>query len=553
MAQGVFGHAARGHRGARRPAAGAEVARGTYTPRTMAFSSVPENSDEGRAFLQQRLALFGKSTFFFFVAVIALGMTIVGSISPGVFGRLRAPPYHITAVLGVGIAWLVCRRGERSQRVLVALDAAILVLSGTGVAMTLLIAPAEILPGVPATLGVTHLLIAHAIIVPTEWRWTLLVSALAAAPTVILILVVGADGLGTLPGVFEAWSGLLALWCGVAAVVAAWTSHVIFGLRRRVVEARKLGQYTLEERIGEGGMGVVYRARHAMLRRPTVVKLLPPEKAGDANLARFEREVQHTSLLSSPNTVAVFDYGRTPDGTFYYAMELLDGIDLEKLVADAGPQPPARVIHILAQVCAALAEAHEAGLVHRDVKPGNIMLCRHGGAFDVAKVLDFGLVKDLGDAAAAKLSHAGALLGTPLYLSPEALSTPEKVDARADLYAVGAVGYFLATGRPVFEGRTIAELCAHHLCTTPEPPSTHHPVPADLEAVILACLEKSPAARPPDARTLRARLLACAGAGGWTEADARAWWRDAPPRRAEPPVDATMPTVALAARAAPSK
>ena len=307
-------------------------------------------------------------------------------------------------------------------------------------------------------------------------------------------------------------------------VVATLASQLIYGLREQVREARKLGQYTLEEKLGEGGMGVVYRARHAMLRRPTAIKLLPPEKAGQAALERFEREVQLTARLSHPNTVAVFDYGRTPDGVFYYAMEYLDGADLHTLVKADGPQPPARVAHVMRQVASALSEAHGIGLIHRDVKPENVILCERGGIPDVAKVVDFGLVRDLEQASAA--SRADVVQGTPLYLSPEAITAPGKVDARGDLYALGAVGYFMLSGHHVFSGATLVEVCAHHLHTRPVPPSERlgRPLPAALEAIVLACLEKDPARRPATAALLQARLAAFAQDHPWSEDDARAWW-----------------------------
>ena len=262
-------------------------------------------------------------------------------------------------------------------------------------------------------------------------------------------------------------------------------------------------------------MGAVYRARHAMLRRPTAVKLLPPERAGGHDVHRFEREVQATALLSHPNTVAIYDYGRTPDGIFYYAMEYLEGIDLEALVTGFGPQPPGRVVHLLGQVAGALGEAHAAGLVHRDVKPGNVILCQRGGAPDVAKVVDFGLVRELAGAGPRTETALDVVKGTPLYLSPEAITRPDRVDARSDLYAVGALAYFLLTGRHPFEGATVVEVCSHHLHTLPEPPSASSaaPCPADLEALVLACLEKTAGKAAPDggrarraARGVRGRL-----------------------------------------------
>jgi serine/threonine-protein kinase len=271
-------------------------------------------------------------------------------------------------------------------------------------------------------------------------------------------------------------------------------------------------------------MGAVYRARHALLRRPTAIKLLPPEKAGQAALERFEREVQLTARLSHPNTVAVFDYGRTPDGVFYYAMEYLDGINLAALVRDDGPQPPARVVHVLRQVASALAEAHGIGLIHRDVKPENIILCERGGIPDVAKVVDFGLVRDLERTSDA--SRTGVVTGTPLYLAPEAIKAPDRVDGRADLYALGAVGYFMLTGTHVFTGATLVEVCSHHLHTAPVAPSERlgRPLPADVEALVLACLEKDPSRRPASALGLRDRLGELAGTHPRSEAAARAWW-----------------------------
>jgi serine/threonine-protein kinase len=305
--------------------------------------------------------------------------------------------------------------------------------------------------------------------------------------------------------------------------------RVALGLRRRVDLAMRLGQYTLVRKLGEGGMGVVYEATHAMLRRPTAVKLLSAAKPNDTSLVRFEREVQLTSRLTHPNTIAIFDYGKTPDGIFYYAMELLDGANLEDLVRAHGRLEPARVVHVLRQVCGSLAEAHAAGLIHRDIKPANIVLCERGGVADVAKVLDFGLVKSVGAGAAFDVATTASsqITGTPLFMAPEAIVSPDNVDARSDLYAVGCVGYFLLTGEHVFKASTLVEVCSHHLHTKPKPPSERcsAEIPADLEQIILACLEKDPDARPADADALSARLASVALASPWTAADARAWWR----------------------------
>jgi hypothetical protein len=312
-------------------------------------------------------------------------------------------------------------------------------------------------------------------------------------------------------------------------------------LQKAVLAAKQLGQYTLEEKLGSGGMGTVYKARHAMLRRPTAVKLLDMDKISDAAVARFEREVQLTGGLTHPNTVGIFDYGRTPEGIFYYAMEYLEGANLEELVARTGPLPEARVMYLLRQVCGSLAEAHAAGLVHRDIKPANIFLTCRGGLYDFVKVLDFGLVKAVGGEG-AHLTSANAVTGTPLYLSPEAVNRPDEVDARSDVYALGAVAYFLLTGSPVFGGSSVVELCVKHVQTAPEPPSVRlgRAVSAGLEALVLRCLAKARSDRPADAAALLRELGECQPEGRWSADDAAAWWaahnaRVPPPQR---PADA---------------
>ena len=297
--------------------------------------------------------------------------------------------------------------------------------------------------------------------------------------------------------------------------------------QRAVLAARKLGQYSLEEKLGSGGMGTVYRARHAMLRRPTAVKLLNIDKISDNAIARFEREVQLTSQLNHPNTIAIYDFGRTPEGIFFYAMEFLDGINLEDLVVKHGPQPEGRVISILHQVCGSLAEAHGIGLIHRDIKPANIILNQRGGQYDVVKVLDFGLVKSLNDdESEAGLTAPGAVAGTPLYMAPEAIERPDTFDARGDIYAIGAVGYFLLTGTALFSGSSIMEICLHHLKTQPEPPSQRlgRSVSGRLEELILKCLGKSPQDRPQSAIELADELARCEAADDWTREAACAWW-----------------------------
>jgi serine/threonine-protein kinase len=317
-------------------------------------------------------------------------------------------------------------------------------------------------------------------------------------------------------------------------LVLATSLRTILRLRRQV---EKVGPYRLIARLGTGAMGVVWEARHALLRRPTAVKLLAPGTGGERALARFEREVQLTAGLTHPSTIAIYDYGRTGEGVFYYAMELVRGINLLQLVEFDGPLPSGRVVHLLRQACGALAEAHAAGLIHRDIKPANLMICVCGGIPDFLKILDFGLVKDIGsverlreeaaaETADAALSQDGSFLGTPLYMAPEGMNNPAQVDARADLFALGAVGYFLLTGGAPFPGRTAIEVFRLERQGPPTPLSraAPHPVPPSLAEVIGRCLSFLRDERPGSAEQLDAMLEACVVQPPWTAAEARAWW-----------------------------
>jgi eukaryotic-like serine/threonine-protein kinase len=301
-------------------------------------------------------------------------------------------------------------------------------------------------------------------------------------------------------------------------------------LGRRLARAQaaiaELGQYQLTRKLGEGGMGAVYLATHRLMRREVAVKLITG-KADQGAIARFEREVQLCCTLTHPNTIQIYDYGRTDDGTFYYAMELLRGIDLEDAVGTYGPLAPARVIHLLVQACGSLAEAHDRQLIHRDIKPANIFLCERGGEVDVVKVLDFGLVKST-EAQSAPLSHDDVISGTPQYMAPEIAKQAKNVDGRSDQYSLAGVGYFLLTGHCVFEHENVLRMIMDHMNTPAPLPSTRttQVIPADLEAVIMRALEKDPAQRFPDARAFAAALSACRDADGWAMAAARAWWKE---------------------------
>lgn len=324
-----------------------------------------------------------------------------------------------------------------------------------------------------------------------------------------------------------AWVWLVGA-CGAALAGGLGYAWGVARGRRGAPAAGALGQYRLERRLGAGGFGEVFLARHAMLRRPCALKRLRPDRCSEAEQERFEAEVQATARLRHPNTVQVYDYGRDADGTFYYAMEYIRGRSLNQLVSNWGALPPARVIYLLRQVCDSLAEAHEAGLVHRDVKPGNLLVMARAGIGDWLKVVDFGLVRNL--KLPPSVGDADATVGTAEFLAPEAINTPGAVDGRTDLYALGVTAYYMLTGTLVFDADHTQDLLRHQLEVVPPPASQRlgRPLPADLEAVVMACLAKDPADRPASARELRSRLDACADADGWSNAKALQWWETRP-------------------------
>jgi serine/threonine-protein kinase len=321
---------------------------------------------------------------------------------------------------------------------------------------------------------------------------------------------------------------LMAFWMALASTIGLFGAYKLAELRQQVQEARELGQYRLIEKIGAGSMGEVHLAEHLLLRQPCAIKLIRPERAADAvALARFEQEVQATSRLNHWNTVRIYDYGYTDDGTFYYVMEYLPGWTLEDLVRHYGPLPPGRIIHVLRQVCAALREAHSIGLVHRDIKPANIIACERGGIADLVKLLDFGLVRPAGPRTGGDLlvTSPGLLTGTPAYMSPEQVGG-DPLDARSDIYSLGGVAYYLATGELPFVRSTAMQTLMAHVRDAPRPPrDVLETVPADLERVILRCLAKRPSDRFAGAEELDRALAGCAAAGTWTAEDADHWWR----------------------------
>jgi hypothetical protein len=324
----------------------------------------------------------------------------------------------------------------------------------------------------------------------------------------------------------------------VLVVVMAYVgARVLFALGNEVRKARELGSYRLLERLGEGGMGEVWRARHRLLARPAAIKLIrplaAPSGAGSEAAHRFEREAQAIASLRSPHTVDLFDFGIADDGTFYYVMELLEGLDAERMVNKFGPMPAARVIHVIRQVCHSLSEAESVSLVHRDIKPANVVLCRYGEDYDFVKVLDFGIVKAIHEAGTgngaptlADVTAEHVVRGTPAFIAPEQALGGGPVDHRADIYGIGCLTYWLLTGQLVFTGSTPMQLLIQHAQATPQPPSarTELPIPGELDRLVLACLAKDPGDRPQTARELAARLEGIAVSGTWTPDQARAWW-----------------------------
>ncbi len=368
----------------------------------------------------------------------------------------------------------------------------------------------------------------YGIFIPNTWRRCAAVVGTAAVIPLLISITTGLSADATRGHGPELFWVTMAVWMASAAAFAIHGSHRIEILRQEASEARKLGQYVLKQRLGSGGMGEVYLAEHVLLRRPCAVKVIRPERAGDAReLQRFEREVRTTASLTHPNTVQIFDYGHAEDGTFYYAMEYLPGLSLGELVQQHGTVPPERAIHFLRQVCGALSEAHAIGLIHRDIKPSNIMVCQRGGMHDVAKLLDFGLVRaPVVSAGSENLTQDGAVVGTPAYMSPEQAAGRDDLDARSDIYSLGAVAYYVLTGQPPFAHRSATEVLAAHLYESPQPLARHRfDVPAELDAVILKCLAKEPDQRFPDAASLEKALTGCPTADAWTQERAAAWWR----------------------------
>jgi serine/threonine-protein kinase len=378
----------------------------------------------------------------------------------------------------------------------------------------------------------TVLILIYSMIAPTTPRKILFASLVAASLDPVAFGVAHLFGVPT-PAPLAIF---VMSWPNFAcAVVAMLPSHVLQRIGRRLREAQELGSYQLVEKLGTGGMGEVWRAKHRLLARNAAIKLVRPEVLGartDADarmmLRRFEREAQATAQLSSPHTIHVFDFGTAENGTFYYVMELLAGRDLESMVREFGPVPAERALYLLRQVCHSLADAHARGLVHRDIKPANIYICRMGLEYDFVKVLDFGLVKFRhragGPDTLATLDHTTS--GTPAYMAPETILGDATVDRRADVYSLGCVAYYLLTGHLVFEADTPMRMLMQHVHARPIPPSQRSelPIPRQLDDLVMACLQKDPSRRPQDAEELFRLACACRACEGWTRDRAKQWW-----------------------------
>ncbi len=383
------------------------------------------------------------------------------------------------------------------------------------------------------SLGVSEIavvILVFAVLVPNTPRKVLLAALLAASMDPIGDLLYGLRG-GQTPTSAEMVRAYYANY--LAAGVALLTAHQLTRLAREVGQARELGSYRLTRRLGRGGMGEVWRADHQMLARPAAIKLIRPDQLMNVGenremlLRRFEKEAQTKALLKSAHTIELYDFGVTPEGSFYYVMELLDGVDMQTLVDRYGPVEPARAVHLLRQVCDSLSEAHESGLVHRDIKPANVYVCRYGRSTDFVKVLDFGLVGPrAGIDAQIALTLDVSPGGTPAFMAPEQILGNHPIGARTDLYAVGCLAYWLLTGEWVFAGTTPMEALVKHAREEPDPPSAHSEVavPSALDSVILECLEKDPERRPANAEVLGSRFADCVSDLSWTAQNAREWW-----------------------------
>jgi serine/threonine-protein kinase len=514
----------------RSPSAGTRIEPAALLGTEPTAAQAPTGPSAEREFFAERLAFFNQ-----IACLASTGFLVMRMLMEVIAGRPPLNNFPVLHLLASGIflaAWILARSWPLSLSALRRLDAAATIAACLCYILMMFGIPSDWRPDGIVLLILNAVLLGRAALVPSEPRRTVWIGILSVIGLPIAAGILFRER--AIPGLpMPAIVFQTCLWSSFTVILGTLISNTTFHLRTSVARARRLGQYTLLEKIGRGGMGVVYRAEHAMLKRPTAIKLLPPQSASEASLRRFEREAQLTARLTNPHTISVFDFGRTPEGAFYYVMEFLDGLDLEELVKETGALPPGRVVHVLRQVCESLAEAHAIGLVHRDIKPANIFLSDRGGIPDFAKVLDFGLVKDVAGQDEARLTRDDIIAGTPEYISPETVREGMTSDPRSDIYSLGAVAYYLLTGTAVFGGSAL-QVIHRHLNEEPESPSARlgTPIPPALEALVLACLAKEPGARPASAEALIESLRALEEIGAWGPERARTWWNER--RRASP-------------------
>lgn len=489
-------------------------------------------SDQTYSLLQHRLRstslLLAAGMLAFFVARLALADDLTGTCDWAILCT-----HGVVTLINAFIGWRLCRNCP-----LVTSHARIteLVIFGTVGVFFALVSYAALVAGskmgyvaTTAPMWMT-LIFTYALFIPNSWQRAAVVIGVMTLTPILLILFVklttgGLDELITESSYLK--QGILdnVLVLLLSAAISIWGVHMVNSLRREAFEARQLGQYQLRRRLGSGGMGEVYLAEHLMLKRRCAIKVIRPDRAGDAaTLARFEREVRATAQLTHWNSIEIFDYGRAADGTFYYVMEYLPGMNLEEIVRMHGPLPQDRIVHLLSQACEALREAHEQGLIHRDIKPANIFAAHRGGVFDVVKLLDFGLAKPMNLPEGPQITQVGMISGTPHFMAPEQ-ALGDSPDARSDIYSLGVVAFFLATGRLLFEESNPLRAIMAHTSQTARPPSEfNREISPAFDTVILACLEKEPSKRPQSAFELRNLLRSVPPSSGWSDEQATQWW-----------------------------
>jgi eukaryotic-like serine/threonine-protein kinase len=482
-----------------------------------------------------RLAIFTTVAAVLWSFALLLDVALLPAVSETWVRNWRLIPLEVTGIVGSLIMRQYLRRSGTSAEVKSTIGLAMMLMNAALIsaanAWAMPMLPADA-PEVGRPSWIALVILIFAIIAPGNARRMFGASLVAASFDPIAYFLVWLGG-GAAPTVVRA---LIQCWPSYAcAFVVVVPAKVLHRMSRRLKEAQELGSYHLIERLGEGGMGEVWRAEHRLLARDAAIKLVRPELLGARNadeaqhaLRRFEREAQATAALSSPHTIQVFDFGITQEGTFYYVMELLAGRDLETLVREFGPLPASRVVYLLRQVCHSLADAHARGMVHRDIKPANIYVCRMGLDYDFAKVLDFGLVKIRKPNTAETLTTIDqGTTGTPAYMAPECILGDVEVDRRADVYALGCVAYFALTGSLVFEADSSMKMLMAHLHTEPTRPSERSelPIPRELDDLVMACLQKDPARRPQHAGELLGMVYECHCTDSWGQHEARHWWQ----------------------------